>query len=131
MPEALRNSTGALKKLSDFRVAVEIPISCLTQATDQKTHEDEDRSVSVTEKVREGTLTDDAHPLARRKVGEHTETTYASGGDPMQETIRPGGGGSPAKTSRETSSRDSAEDEQRSAKQAKRQRQKGTRTSEK
>ena len=34
IPEALRNSPEALKKLSDFRVAVEIPISYLTQAID-------------------------------------------------------------------------------------------------
>ena len=54
IPEALRNSPEALKKLSDFRVAVEIPISYLTQAIDHEAHEDEDRNVSVTEKGERG-----------------------------------------------------------------------------
>ena len=48
----------------------------------------------------------------------------------MHEAIGPGGSGSPAKTSRESSSLDLAEDEQRSAKHAKRQRQKESRTPE-
>ena len=110
---------------------MEIPISYLTQAIDREAHEDEDRSVSVTEKVREGTLTDDTHPLARRKVGEDTETTYAGDGGLAHEAMKPGHGCSPAKSSRESNSTDIAEDEQRAAKQAKRQRQKERRSPEK
>ena len=98
--------------------------------TDAATHEEEDRSVSVTAAVRGRHLTADERPLARKKAGEQTETTYVGGGIHSDEATSLGGGCQSAKTYRKDDVCDPVKFEKWTAKQAKGRRQRESRSAE-